>query len=364
MATTIAPAVRFIENRPGSIDINYYMHRTIECLNEVCSKQEYTPSRIFKGPANHRYFYIYFYMPIEKIRTVLNAIAVTFQKSMRNKVVVITYLNGAYTETLIAPQLPKPPIRTIAAPSFSTVPKKPSPRAAAGYKDIKTPSGVSGQKSNSTTNKYSIPTNAEVISKYLLSDLLQISSYDYLLGKGNLPDKLLVKLIKGMREESRKKEFKKTILSPELLTPIDIDGSPFDFAINIKLEEAVQNGGSSLSSHCSFKQETAHLLVDAKQQEIMLLSENRKRSSLLFAYNTSDWMSIAYFLYSFYSSDCRFKRSVLPFPTLRKLGVYRIGRAYRAYTENCFIRGQWFPIQNKRNQIQKRFQIEAINYIS
>ena len=243
MATTIAPAVRFIENRPGSIDINYYLRRTIECLNEMCTKREYTPSRIFKGSANHRYFYIYFYMPIEKIRKALNAIAVTFQNSMRNKVVVITYLNGAYTETLIAPQLPKPPIRTIAAPSFSSVPKKPSPRAAAGYKDIKTPSGVSGQKYNSTNNKYSIPTNAEIISKYLLSDLLQISSYDYLLGKGNLPDKLLVKLIKGMREESRKKEFKKKILSSVLLTPIDIDGSPFDFAINIKFEEAVQNGG-------------------------------------------------------------------------------------------------------------------------
>ena len=183
--------------------------------------------------------------------------------------------------------------------------------------------------------------------------------YPQLLEIDNIPDVLLGKLVVSMKLKSNIERFVKLLQSSMLFTPTHIDSEFHGYTINLQFMEKVQNGGNSLKDKCSFRQEAASLLLELKDKKIMLLSKNRHRSSIVFEYKTEQWQTVLYFLYSFYSSDCRYKRSYPPISLLREFGVMIMRRAYKTEIENRFVTRDWFLIKNKRSQMQLLYSKEA-----
>lgn len=99
-----APALLFIENRPQSVDINSFIHRACVCIKDSTKDYCIKTSQIYTGSHGHRYFYIYLFIPKEDIQKVLDTIVDTFQDSMNNKTIVISYKHNAQIKELKTPQ--------------------------------------------------------------------------------------------------------------------------------------------------------------------------------------------------------------------------------------------------------------------
>ena len=210
---------------------------------------------------------------------------------------------------------------------------------------------------------YILHVNSESIERVItpvLDTFMQVTAYDYLFGKDNLPDKKLNELFCEMRKESVRKKFIEKIQTSMLFSPVTIDHTFYGFTINIKFDEWVQNGGSSMKENCSFKPVSSKILVDLKQKKILLLSESKNRSVLLFGYKTNNWQMVTYFLISYFSSECRYKRSILPLSILNAIGINKITKAYRTAEDNCYISGNWFAIMNRNSKIQQRYYNELV----
>lgn len=201
--------------------------------------------------------------------------------------------------------------------------------------------------------------NMENMINEVMDGLSWDGYYPQLLEIDNIPDVLLGKLVVSMKLKSNIERFVKLLQSSMLFTPTHIDSEFHGYTINLQFMEKVQNGGSSLKDKCSFRQEAASLLLELKDKKIMLLSKNRHRSSIVFEYKTEQWQTVLYFLYSFYSSDCRYKRSYPPISLLSEFGVMIMRRAYKTEIENRFVTRDWFLIKNKRSQMQLLYSKEA-----
>ena len=99
-----APALRFIENSPQSVDINSFIYRARVCMKNSIGDNCIKTSKIYTGSHGHRYFYIYLYIPKDDIQKVLDTIVDTFQDSINNKTIVISYIHNAQMKELKVPQ--------------------------------------------------------------------------------------------------------------------------------------------------------------------------------------------------------------------------------------------------------------------
>lgn len=81
------------------------MHRACACIKNSTEEKCIKTSKIFIGSYGHRYFYIYLYISKDDIQKVLDTIVDTFQDSMNNKTIVISYKHNAKIQELKAPQI-------------------------------------------------------------------------------------------------------------------------------------------------------------------------------------------------------------------------------------------------------------------
>ncbi len=183
------------------------------------------------------------------------------------------------------------------------------------------------------------------------------SFYHKLFGKQNIPDLKVKELLVDMEQESSVKNFVDAVQSSMYFSPITIDGEFVNFNLKIDFEELVQVGGSALKEKCAFKSATSSLLIDLIHNKILLFPGNKRRTGILFTYNTDYWQILAYFLYSFFSSTCRYKRSYLPLSILKEIGIKQMTKIYR-YDDTSYVSGKWLPIYNKKNTIKRKYIIE------
>lgn len=184
-----------------------------------------------------------------------------------------------------------------------------------------------------------------------------VSSYDQLFGADNLPDSKLEELINRMKSDDAITSFIQLVQNSLVYTPVAIDGKNHSFTIKIDFTEIVQRSGHGLSAKCRFKSEPASLLINPTDNSFMLLSGNTKRSAIIFKGEYEKWQIIAFFLYSYYSSDCRYKRLYLPISLLNKLGLVGAYRAYRIKAYDSFVKGKWFVVRHITNNIQNTYQL-------
>ena len=107
--TVNAPAVRFIENKAESQNLQRYIDGAKACIGEICDLNKVDISQIYKGPYLHRYFYIYFNLDNDVIENILNALSIKFQNSIECKSIIITYIHNALTRVLAPPPREKEP---------------------------------------------------------------------------------------------------------------------------------------------------------------------------------------------------------------------------------------------------------------
>lgn len=127
---------------------------------------------------------------------------------------------------------------------------------------------------------------------------------------------------------------------------------------SIAIDEKVQNGGNGMTKLCSFVTKKSIMYIDIYKQSIVLMTS--PKTLIVFSYNGT-WCSLSYFLYSYYKSECRYKRSYLPLDILSILGVTRIFKAYKIDRNcqniegSCFVATDWFVATDKSNMKQRQF---------
>lgn len=79
----------------------------------------------------------------------------------------------------------------------------------------------------------------------------------------------------------------------------------------------------------------------------------------MFTSNKENLEVLAYFLFLYYSSECRLKRSMPPLNILSQFGVTKMQKAYRTKIKNNYAtKDNWFAINNSHDKRQVFFNEE------
>ena len=132
-----------------------------------------------------------------------------------------------------------------------------------------------------------------------------------------------------------------------------IDGDRLSSKFSIAIDEKVQNGGNGRTKRCSFVTKESNMYIDIHKQCVVLMTS--PKSLIVFVYNGL-WCALSYFLYSYYTSECMYKRSYFPLDILSSLGVTKLYKAY-ILERNCqYVEVKWFIATDSSNVKQYYFQ--------
>ena len=132
-----------------------------------------------------------------------------------------------------------------------------------------------------------------------------------------------------------------------------IDGDRLSSKFSIAIDEKVQNGGNGMTKRCSFVTKESNMYIDIHKQCVVLMTS--PKSLIVFVYNGL-WCALSYFLYSYYTSECRYKRSYLPLDILSSLGVTKLYKAYMLERNCQYVEVKWFIATDSSNMKQYYFQ--------
>lgn len=129
---------------------------------------------------------------------------------------------------------------------------------------------------------------------------------------------------------------------------------------SIVIDEKVQNGGNGMTKRCSFVTIKSNMYIDIYKQYIVLMTS--PKTLIVFVYNGS-WYALSYFLYSYYISECRYKRSYLPIDILSSLGMTKIYKAYLMERNVQYVAGNWF-VATEISNIKKKYFLKLLDDIN
>lgn len=189
--------------------------------------------------------------------------------------------------------------------------------------------------------------------------------YNKIFGEGNLADKILLEdFMPKLQDNNKIFSFIKAIHASWADKPITINNIHIPIHLIIDFEELLQTKGHFNSNNCVFRKAKSKIMIDNKESRIIILFKIRKGHILyLFTTNKENLEVLAYFLFSYFSSECRLKRSIPPLNILSQFGVIKMQKAYRTkITNNYTIKENWFAINNPKDKRQSFFNKECKIY--
>lgn len=187
-----------------------------------------------------------------------------------------------------------------------------------------------------------------------LVELIRKQIYSNIFGEENIVDKKLRDFTEELVNEERILNF----ISHEIeeSTEFVIDEKEIDCSISYPMQELSQTGNGQ-KENCGFKPYDAKLLI-SKDEHTLYIRSAMSKSMMVFEVENGCAFQTAYFLYSFFSSDCRYKRSLPPLQLLKNLGVQKMRKAYSTGIENNYYLYHWIYIRNFTDERQNHFASE------
>ncbi len=194
-----------------------------------------------------------------------------------------------------------------------------------------------------------------------ISDLKIKRFYNKIFGNDNLADKILVEdFLPKLQDKNNISSFIKAIHTSWADQPITINNLYIPIHLIIDFEELLQTKGHFNSNNCVFRKAESKIMIDNQESRIIILFKIRKGHILyLFTSNKENLEVLAYFLFLYYSSECRLKRSMPPLNILSQFGVTKMQKAYRTKIKNNYAtKDKWFVINNPHDKRQVFFNEE------
>ena len=126
-----------------------------------------------------------------------------------------------------------------------------------------------------------------------------------LFGYGSIVYECLSELLNQINDVDCIQLWSSNILFEDSRTFI-VNGDRLLFNYSIAIDEKVQNGGNGMTKRCSFVTKKSNMYIDIYNKYIVLMTSHN--TLIVFSYNGT-WCALSYFLYSYYKSECRYKRS-------------------------------------------------------
>ncbi len=205
-------------------------------------------------------------------------------------------------------------------------------------------------------NTENLQANLEKISSLRIEKF-----YHKIFGDDNLADKILLEnFIPKLKDKDYIFSFIKAIHSSWVDKPIKIDGCHTPIHLIIDFKELQQVKGYFNSLNCVFREMKSKIMIDNQENRVMILLKIRKGHILyLFTTYKENLEILSYFLFLYYSSECRLKRSMPPLNILSQFGVMKMQKAYRTKIDNNYVtKDKWFAINNSQDQRQAFFNEE------
>ncbi len=206
--------------------------------------------------------------------------------------------------------------------------------------------------------------NTENLESNLESNISELKIerfYSRIFGNDNLADKILLEnFMPKLKDKECISSFIKAIHTSWADKPITINNLHIPIHLIIDFEELLQTKGHFNSSNCVFRKIESKIMIDNQGSRIIILFKIRKGHILyLFTSNKENLEVLAYFLFLYYSSECRLKRSMPPLNILSQFGVTKMQKAYRTKIKNNYAtKDNWFAINNSHDKRQVFFNEE------